>query len=120
MYFKGRLQVKLCISVAVHSAFFFAIGNIPSVLRLYVMGRFSARNPHQNGGITMVKYKVALLLALISALAVFVTGKQRPAPVPVPNPSPTVIRICRPIPICPNGQGLDVQACKCVPFPPTQ
>jgi hypothetical protein len=68
----------------------------------------------------MVKYKVALLLALISALAVFATGKQRPAPVPVPNPSPTVIGICRPIPICLDSQRLDPATCRCVPFPPTQ
>jgi len=57
-------------------------------LRLYAWGRFSARNPYQNGGITMLKYKVALLLALIAAPTIFVTGQQRPTPIPAPQPLP--------------------------------
>jgi hypothetical protein len=68
----------------------------------------------------MLKYKVALLLALIAAPTIFVTGQQRPTPTPVPQPLPPGTGICRPIPICLDSQRLDPATCRCVPFPPTQ
>jgi hypothetical protein len=66
----------------------------------------------------MLKYKVALLLALIVAPTIFVTSQQRPRPTPAPQPTP-VLGICRPIPTCLDSQTLDLATCRCVSFPPT-
>src|SRR5262249_36857666 len=70
----------------------------------------------KNGGITMLKYTVGLLLALIAAPTIFVTGQQRTRPTPAPQPTP-VLGICRPIPKCLDSERLDLATCRCVTLP---
>ena len=66
----------------------------------------------------MLKYKLTLLLALIAAPTIFVTGQQQPTPTPIPLPSPEPpIKVCKPpIPECPATKRFDPVTCRCVDF----